>query len=250
MREESRETRAEADRDREDRKMHGRDALRAMHRLRDEGGQQRGSRSPQEPENARDETKPPELRLAVQLRKEGKGRSRDVDVDFKRAVGARRRRDEPGARIGQDRKADHAEREIGGVTPLLHRNAAEDRADKDRNEGRGLDERIAFRQFVAVQAVRQHPIFRGAEKRAEHAKEEEREEQRRDGAGIEARDGDCRRADFGKLQPARDLALVEFICEFAAERREEEIGRHESRGRERDERGAALPADAKQDEHR
>ncbi len=60
---------------------------------------------------------------------------------------------------------------------MRRRDAAADRAEKDRREGRGLDERIAARELALAQLIGKDAVFHRAEQRRQHAEQEERHEQ-------------------------------------------------------------------------
>ena len=84
--------------------------------------------------------------------------------------------------------------------------AAGNRAEEDGKEGCRLDQGVACRQFVAIEALRQEAVFDRGEKGGEHAEEEEGEEEDRDRLEDEPGNGDACRPDlpvFDRLGKAR-----------------------------------------------
>ena len=65
---------------------------------------------------------------------------------------------------------------------------------------------------------------------------------------VKPSDRDEGDADFDELEPLRHDRLVEAVGELAAERGQEEIGRDEDRGRQRDQRLRIRAADLEQDQ--
>jgi hypothetical protein len=96
--------------------------------------------------------------------------------------------------------------------------------------------------------VGQDAVFDRTEQRRDHTEQEQRHEQHRHRVYGEAQHRDQRDADLGELEALRHHRLVVAVGELAAERREEEVGRDEDRGRERDERLGLGAADLEQDQ--
>ena len=130
------------------------------------------------------------------------------------------------------------------------RDAAADRAEKNREESRGLDERIASRKLILAQLIGQDAVFHRAEQRREHAKQEKRHEQKGDGMQQHAGGRDGRRAHLGKLDLLSDAGLVETVGELPAEPRQEEERKDEQGARERHGGATFLLAELEEHEKR
>ena len=126
------------------------------------------------------------------------------------------------------------------MAAVFRRDAAGDGAEQNRDKGRAFDQRIAFRQFAALQMIGQDSVFDRPEQRADDAEAEQRNEQNDDRVQREAGNRNDGNADFDKLQPLRDQSLVVAVGDLAADRGQEEIRRDENRAGERDQRSAIL----------
>ena len=170
------------------------------------------------------------------------GRARDVGIDAQvgRALaGARdqQARDPAQQREHHDQRAEHRR-----VVALLGGEAADDRAEQDRHEGRAFDQRVAGGQLLLLQVIGQDAVFDRAEQRGDHAEQEQRDEHDRDRVQPESDDAERRDRDLGQLDVARDDRLVEAVGHLAAETGEEEERPDEHRGGERDQRLAVRDA--------
>ena len=76
-----------------------------------------------------------------------------------------------------------SEREPGRVAAVLGRDAADDGAEQDGDEGRALDQRVAGGQFRALQVVGEDAVLDRPEQRGDDAEQEQSEEQDRDRSG-------------------------------------------------------------------
>ena len=109
------------------------------------------------------------------------------------------------------------------MAALLGGEPADDGAEQDRHEGRGLDQRIAGGQFLARQMVGQDAVLDRAEQRRDHAEQEQRDEQDRSTeCEPEADDRDRGDRDLGELDALRHQRLVEAVGHLAAEPGQEE----------------------------
>ena len=61
------------------------------------------------------------------------------------------------------------------MPPSFGRDAAGNGAKQDGDEGRAFDQRIAVRQFAALQMIGQDSVFDRPKQRADHAEAEQRE---------------------------------------------------------------------------
>ena len=145
------------------------------------------------------------------------------------------RRDEQARDPARQRERDDQERKEDRIAAPLRCQPAGDGAEQDRDEGRALDQRVAGRQFRALQVIGQDAVFDRAEQRRDHAEQEQRDEQ--------DQHAECRRkpttasegdADLDELQPLGHPGLVEAVGDLAAERRQEEERRDEDRSGQRD----------------
>ncbi len=120
-----------------------------------------------------------------------------------------------------------------------HDAAAEDRAEQNRQERAGFDERVARNELVLAQVLRQQRVFDRAEDRRVRAEAEERGEEQRDTALPESPGAERHDADFGNLHHARDLRLVDPIGQRSRRTGKEEERRDEQGAGEHDERRRA-----------
>ncbi len=127
------------------------------------------------------------------------------------------------------------------------RDAAADRAEKDRREGRGLDKRIAARELALAELIGKDAVFHRAEECRQHAEQEEGHEQQGDGVPEDAGRRERRGPHLGKLHALRDFGFIEAVGELAAERRQKEGRQYEQGSRER--RGGASFLFAELEEH-
>ena len=118
-----------------------------------------------------------------------------------------------------------------GIAAVLRREPADDGAEQDGHEGRAFDQRVAGRQFGALQMIGQDAVFDRTEQRRDHAEQEQRDEQQRDRVQQEADHREERDADLDELEPLRHQRLVEAVGDLAAERRQEEERCDEHRAR-------------------
>ena len=80
------------------------------------------------------------------------------------------------------RRRDAAAADDQRAVAEQHEAAAEDRAEEDRQERAGLDERVARDEFVLAQVLRQQRVLDRAEDRRVRAQTEERGEEQRNAA--------------------------------------------------------------------
>src|SRR5262245_41587826 len=93
----------------------------------------------------------------------------------------------------------------------LDREAAEQGAEQDRQEGAHLDETVAAKKLVAFEMLRQDRIFDWAEKGRLDASQEDRQELQPHLVGEQADGGERDDYDLDELDAARQHGLVEFI---------------------------------------
>ena len=146
------------------------------------------------------------------------GRAQDVGIDRQIRRRPRRLRDEEARRPAQQGKDHHHKGQQRGLAATLHRNAAGDSAAEDREKGGTLDERIARRQLLALQMIRQNAVFDRPEQRADHSEQEQGDKQQRQRIQLETANRDRRGADLGELEPARHGRLVEAVGELVRQR--------------------------------
>ena len=182
------------------------------------------------------------FRFAPQFAQQHKGRADNIGVDAQFRRRARRRGNEPGGGVAREREAHHSTRQHLEVAAAFHRQAAGDRAGENGEKGRGFHESVAAGQFLPREAIRQNAVFDRPEQRAERAEQKQRDKQNLDGVRPKAGDRDARRGDFNQLDASRDGGFVEFIGELSAQRRQQEIRRHQHDAGERHQRGAGLAA--------
>ena len=123
--------------------------------------------------------------------------------------------------------------------PLVEQNDAstKDRAEEDREKCARFDERVAGDQFVFVQVLRKQCVLDRAEDGRVRAEEEERREEERHAFEPEAHGANSHDDDFGDLDDACDVRLVNAVGKCARCPREEEERRNENRAGHHDERG-------------
>src|SRR5580692_9455021 len=100
--------------------------------------------------------------------------------------------------------------------------AGDDGADQNGEEGAALDQRIARRQFLARQKIRQDAVFDRAEQRRKRAEQSDRKKQQRQRMKGKARDADHGGADLDELDALGNERLVVTIGKLAAESGQEE----------------------------
>ena len=119
--------------------------------------------------------------------------------------------------------------------------SAEDGAEQDGQERTGLDEGVARDQFVVAQVLRQQGVLDWAEDGRVGAEAEERREKERYAFSPQTDRAEGHDGDFGELDEARDVRLVDAIRERARGAREKEERRDEHRAGEHDERRGVQP---------
>jgi hypothetical protein len=111
---------------------------------------------------------------------------------------------------------------------------AGDRAQQDREEGAGLDQRVAEQQLVRRQQVGQDRVFDRAKER--HL-DPHREQQRQQERGAAGDNPDCRRhhhRDLDQLDDARKPRLVAAVGQGSGARRAQKERQDEQPAGERD----------------
>ena len=115
--------------------------------------------------------------------------------------------------------------------------STKDRAEEDCEECARLDERVARDEFVLVQVLRKQRVLDRAEDCRVGAEEEECCEEERHAFEPEAHGANSHDDDFGDLDDASDIRLVDAISQRARCAREEEERRNEDRPGQHDEGG-------------
>ena len=241
---------ADRDRDGKDREIIGADQLVAAEQLFHHGRQQRQDDHADQPEPARHQRAPPQSRIAAQMLNQLPRRRSDIfrHNEMRRAFAGAW--NEQAAKPAQNREGQDQSGENRRMAAVFRRDAAGDRAQENGDKGRAFDQRIAFRQFAALQMIGQDSVFDRPKQRTDDAEAKQRNEQNDDRVQREAGNRNDRNADFDKLEPLRDQSLVIAVCDLAADRGQEEIRRDENRAGERDQRPAICAAELIQDEKR
>ena len=114
--------------------------------------------------------------------------------------------------------------------------AADDRAEQDRDERPHFDQAVAADELFGLQRLRQDRVLDRTEQRRMHAQERQRGEQQREVAPPEAGETDHHDGDLEELDPADEPRLLELVGELSRRRRQEHERRDEHRARDVDER--------------
>ena len=156
-----------------------------------------------------------------------------------RRIGSRgwRRRDLTSSNPTQERTDNTAAADDEGPLGEQDHTSTKNRAEKDREKCARLDERVAGDQFVLVQVLRKQGVLDRAEHRRMRAEEEKCHEKERHALEPEAHGAHSHDDDFGDLDDASDVRLVDAISQRARCAREEEERRNEDRAGQHDEGG-------------
>ena len=158
--------------------------------VRDERRQQRQDQRADQPEPARHDSAPPQPRVGAHLLEQRAGGHEDVAVD--RKIGRARAdfRDQQARQPARERGQDHQPGEMDRIAVAVGGDAGDDRADQNGEKGAAFDQRIARRQFLARQQIRQDAVFDRAEQRGERAEQNTARNSKAQRVEGKARDAD------------------------------------------------------------
>ena len=248
MRQPCRETRADRHRDREDRQEDGDDALAAANVEGHERRQQRQHQRANEPEPARHHGAPPQSRLAADIFDERAGRGENIAPDHQVWRALAGRRNEPAGDPACHRRHNHQPGEMDGVAAILRRDAGDDGADENGKKGPALDQRIAGRQFGALEMVGQDAVFDRSEQRSDRPVQSDRDKQQNDRVDGEAHHRQHGNGDLEQLQALRHQSFVVAVGKFAAEARKQKERKDQRCAGKRDQCPGIGAADLEQNE--
>jgi len=134
---------------------------------------------------------------------------------------------QPAERCDDEAGSGHPDR----IDPGPGEQSTGQRANQDRNEGAGLDQRIAADQLLLLQVLRQDRVLDRSEQRRMQAEQEQCRHQHGEAVQREAGGSDNHDAHFKHLDHARQHRLVVLVRQLAGRRREEEKGQDEDAGR-------------------
>ena len=229
------DNRADADADGEERQHHRHDLLVREEHVFGKRRQSRHHGGAKQPEPGHREDWQQQRRTRRHVTDDG---DRVAQQARARRIGSRgwRRRDltrgKPTEERTDDAAAAHDERPFGEQDHA----SAKDRAEQDREERAGLDERVARDQFVVAQVLRKQGVLDRAEDGRVRAEAEERREEERHAFQPEAHRAKRHDGDLGDLDDAGDERLVDAIGQRARGAREEEERRDEDRAGQHHER--------------
>ena len=228
--------RSEADTDREERQHHRHDLLVRGEHVLGKGGESRDHGGAKQPEPGHREDRQKQGWPRRHVADDGDRVSQQA---WARSIGCgwgsrgNLTRGQPAQYRTDNAEAADDERALGEEDHT----AAEDGAEQDGQECAGLDEGVARDQFVVAQVLRQQGVLDGAEHGRVGAEAEERREEERYAFSPQTDRAEGHDGDFGQLDEARDVRLVDAIRERARSAREKEERRDEDRAGEHDERG-------------